>query len=209
MGGTVFVGIRRRDGSEHLYERWTNSIPWYFADAEFVNDGPGVDEFVRRADELEASGETLYTKKHHHVTYSEYGVILIDHKTKKMLSCQGYAKPGQFSAFWHSGRSCVIPPEDADIITKLNRAGRLKKFIEIQSHEDLPEDKTKKILKMLAESTDGNLPKDISIGVVVCTNLDDFELVHISQCDSEERKLVRQFLVDNGWKARVYGQRKE
>jgi len=208
MGGAVFVGIRRRNGTEHLYERWTNNMPWYFADAEFIEDGPGVDEFVRYADELNESGESLYTKKHQAVTYSEYGVILIDHQTKKIMSCQGYAKPGQMSVWWHSGRCSTSPAEDADIITKLNKAGRLKKFVDMKSLEDMPDDESQRLLAMLAESKDGNLPDGVSIGVVVCTNLDDFELTHISHCGQKERKLIRQFLVDNGWEARVYGQKK-
>lgn len=208
MGGTVFVGIRRGDGTEHLYERWTNNMPWYFADAEFINDGSGVDEFIRYGDELHASGESIYTKRHHAVTYSEYGVILIDHVTKKILSCQGYAKPGQMSVYWHDGRCSTAPAEDAELITKLHKAGRFKKFINMRTHEDLPEDETQNLLKMLAESTDGHLPDDVSIGVVVCSDLDDFELTHITHCTDKERKLVRQFLVENGWKSRVYGQRK-
>jgi len=206
MGGTVFIGIRRRDGAEHLYERWTNSISWWFATAEFVTDGNGVDEFVRNAEEVIASGESIYTKRHRAVTYSEYGVILVDHCCKKILSCQGYVRPGSLMASWVNGYP--MHSEDAALITKLHAAGRLEKLIDIREREDIGANETQRILALLAESADGRLPEGIRLGIIACTDLRDFEMSHVSQCGREERRRIRQFLVDNGWKARVYGQKK-
>jgi hypothetical protein len=209
MGGTVFVGIRRGDGSEHLYECWTNSIPWWFANPDFVTDGSGVDEFIRLAEERVASGESIYTKRHHSVTYSEYGVILIDFIEKKILSCQGYCTPGQMTTFWHGGISATHSPDEVEAVLKLHKAGRLSHFEGTHTFEVIPKDEERRIIAMLEKATDGRIEEHVTLSIVVHTDLSDFELADHMNCGKKERALVRSFLIDNGWKARVHGQRKK
>ena len=204
MGGTVFVGIRRRDETEHLYECWTNSMPRWFADPEFLYDGPGVAEFIRLAEERLAAGGSIYTARHDGVTFSEYGVILIDHVAKKILSCQGYTRVGRMRASWRRGEAVNIPPDDTKIITKLHRAGRLEKLEGMRSFKPLTEQTTRMLLELFAASEDGSLPNKRDVGVVVHSDLSDFDVSHTGHCAPPERAAVRDFLVDNGWKARVY-----
>jgi len=207
MGGAVFLGIRRSDGTEHLYETWTNSIPCWFVDPEFINDGASVDEFVAIAEETIASGNALFTKRHKSVTYSEYGVILIDHVAKKILSCQGYTRPGRLLARWHDGTDTHLPADTAAMILKLNDAGRLNKITRdtLGGGEELPEAEVAALLRLCRETTDGHFPTGTDIRADVYVDLSDFEYTHRPDCGKEERRLVREFLDDNGWQARVRG----
>ena len=206
MGGAVFVGIRRKSGAEHLYETWTNAIPLWFADPSFIEDGKSVDKFVNTQDRFIASGDTLYAKKHKFVMYSEYGVILIDHVNMKILSIQDYVRPGYMSASWHRGRpSCA---SDTETLAILYEAGRLELIDNnFTDKENLPKDK---LIKLCIASMDSYLPESVFAFYTIKTKMPEFKVHHVAKkCHhDQERKLVRKFLVDNGWNARVYGQKR-
>jgi hypothetical protein len=95
MGGEVFVGIRTEDGSEHLSLRWTNLIPWVFAQPSFYEE-----PYALRQDFIEAATPEHSWPQSVKVTSiekSEYGVILVDFKNKEVLSRQDYTRIGGIS----------------------------------------------------------------------------------------------------------------
>lgn len=79
MGGSVFVGIRKSDGTEHLGECWTNSLPFWICHPDFFNEGPLIDEYIQQM-----------TERLEEIQPIQYGAILIDFKNKKFISRQGY-----------------------------------------------------------------------------------------------------------------------
>ena len=46
MGGSIFVGVRSRDGVEHLGISWTNWLPRLFADPTFYEEGDAYRELM-------------------------------------------------------------------------------------------------------------------------------------------------------------------
>ena len=46
MGGSIFVGVRTRDGVEHLGISWTNWLPRLFADPTFYSEGAALKELL-------------------------------------------------------------------------------------------------------------------------------------------------------------------
>jgi hypothetical protein len=87
MGGTLFVGIRRRDGTEYISERWTNLLPFLFSNPRFWEDGEEVDEYIKMGLENFPPANRI--------SPSTYGVTLIDFQTKRVLNRQDYCGVGQ------------------------------------------------------------------------------------------------------------------
>lgn len=84
MGGYFCVGIRRKDGSEYIAERHTNPLPGWVCDPEWWSGGKVIDRYIAAA-----KGERLFRPRKI-VFPSEYGVVLFDFITKKVLSRQDY-----------------------------------------------------------------------------------------------------------------------
>ena len=86
MGGSVFIGIRKRNGEIYMAERWTNPTPYWFNDPDFYNPNEiTLNEYINLAKE-----PRLQTEIHP----SSYGVILYDAPSGKLLSRQGYTTIG-------------------------------------------------------------------------------------------------------------------
>lgn len=79
MGGSIFVGIRKSDGTEHLGECWTNPLPFSICHPDFFNEGQLVDEYIQEM-----------TERPKEIQPIQYGIVLIDFKNKKLISRQGY-----------------------------------------------------------------------------------------------------------------------
>ncbi len=89
MGGSICVGIRRRDGSEHILIRHTNSLPYWWSNKDFLEDGQSVDKYIKPKIKSWCSSNVKIIKS------SEYGVVLFDFISKKVFSRQGYSSPGR------------------------------------------------------------------------------------------------------------------
>ncbi len=119
MGGELFVGIRKSDGTEHCSLRWTNIMPLFMADPDFLNEGKSLDEFISRAKPTNKWPQSRLIKT---IQSSEYGVVLIDFPSKQILSRQDYFKIGSFSVTSFS--SAFI--EELSILVKLYKLGWVK-----------------------------------------------------------------------------------
>lgn len=208
MGGSVFIGIRRGDGSEHLWEMWTNNVPYWFARADFVEDGAGVDKFLGQREQVLVDKSGPYTRRHRSVTYSEYGVILIDFAStpKRILSCQGYT---------HAGRLILsgIDADAAKAVLMLQTHGRLGRVSYASGgpryDSDLKPD-VRALLLADCEAVVAGTRCTYDWYVRVHTRLDDFDAYHSISSPRDDRGLaarVRAFL-ENGWRARVRGTRR-
>lgn len=209
MGGSVFMGIKRGDGSEHLWEMWTNSVPYWFARADFVDDGAGIDEFLAQREQVLVDKSGLYTRRHRSVTYSEYGVILIDFAStpKRILSCQGYT---------HAGRMILsgIDVDEAKAVLALQAHGRLGRVSYARGGPQYDRGLKPDVLDLLladcaAVAAGAQCAHDWYVNVY--TRLDDFDVYHSVSSPSDDRGLatrVRAFLENGWWRARVRGTRR-
>lgn len=208
MGGAIFLGIRRTSGEEVLYETWTNIIPWLFADSSFIEDGEGVDEFTSKAEGIIASGNNIYTRHHNSITYSEYGVVLVDHPNKVILSYQGYCKIGRLIADWDTDGYDVYDTSDTTtFITKLHKTGRLKYVEWSRAKSPMTNEEQDEFLDLCANSEHGSMPSGKHYYVNIYTNLDDFKVIEGNNCGRKEHTMIREFLIYNRWEARVRGTR--
>lgn len=86
MGGHVFVGIRKRNGTIYRAERWTNPTSWWFNNPAFYDaDEKVLDEYINLQEKPQPQTE---------IHPSEYGVILYDAFNGKLLSRQDYCGIG-------------------------------------------------------------------------------------------------------------------
>ena len=214
MGGSVFVGIRRKDGTEVLMERWTNPLPDLFTNPGFVDDGAVIDEY------LSHNATTAYGGVRKSVTYSSYGVILVDFVTNKILSRQGYCSLGEINVYFDGATGEDLLHKDAvQKIQALHKAGRKLTFLR-EWVTPFAEEQQAHILETCLASKDGRFrstdpsladnsggrPKiDFSVRVDLSPLAVDHKNTEARRCPKD----VRAFLSDNGWKARVRGSRKE
>ncbi len=110
MGGSVLIGIRRRNGEFFISERWTNPTTFWFNDPDFYND----DE-VELQEYIDGENDKPQTVIHP----SEYGVILVDFIRRRVISRQDYTSIGRlFTNF--------TDIEKMEIIQKLKKRGFVK-----------------------------------------------------------------------------------
>lgn len=96
MGGSIFVGVRARDGVEHLGISWTNWLPRLFADPTFYEEGDAFRELMDYWNNEEGRGE-----RRKRIAPSEYGAVLVDLATAsgerpQMWTCNGYSSFGNY-----------------------------------------------------------------------------------------------------------------
>lgn len=97
MGGSIFVGIREEDGTEHLFETWTNYWPQTTANPDFYEKGSTFSRIVLNNE----------NKKLKQVQCIEYGYLLFDFKNKELLSCNSYYSPGVWGILQMDGEDAV------------------------------------------------------------------------------------------------------
>ncbi len=213
MGGSVLMGIRRRNGSEHLWQIWTNIVPHLFATPNFIKDGKGVDKFIREHEALRSRKGNLWcAQKLSAVEYSEYGVILIDFVSKRILSRQDYCRPGVVSIFWHDGQD-MYGGGAAKMVLDLFNGGRLEKIVDISTHHrkdrKFSPQRITKFLRLCREAGAGNMPQGSDYFVEIHTRLNDFTVDHNNtrpRRSAKTRLEIKEFL-ENGWRARIRGTR--
>lgn len=143
MGGTVTVVIRESDGTEHRMQRWTNSTPWGICNAKMIaEDRAHIDEYLSQwrsmRDDFEENGEhgkfpmtAAYFPCQGFAPVS-YGFILLDFKTKHLLSHQGYTDlesvHGSAIRLETLTGDNVCNDTDTQRLLELLRAGRVNSF---------------------------------------------------------------------------------
>lgn len=91
MGGRITVGIKRPDGREFVHERWTNPLPYYFSNPDFLL---GKEEAIQQ---YELAPEELH--KNYIIYPYDYGIVLVDFPRKMIFSRQRYTTLGQVVLF--------------------------------------------------------------------------------------------------------------
>lgn len=103
MGGTVTVVIRESDGTEHRMQRWTNSLPWGITNAKMISENKDhINSYLKQWQEMAADWDANHATGKFEFFMTdcyfprqgfapvEYGFVLLDFKTKHLLSLQGY-----------------------------------------------------------------------------------------------------------------------
>lgn len=112
MGGSVLVGIRRRNGEIHLSERWTNATPYWFNDPDFY-----ADDEVTLQEYLDGEDGKPQTRIHP----SGYGVILVDLIKRRVLSRQDYTGIGSVTLN-------TTDEEKMELVVKLKERGLITRI---------------------------------------------------------------------------------
>ncbi len=103
MGGSIGVTIRKSNGEEIRRCRWTNALPSVFNNVRFLTqDESYLKEYIERGEGMR--NDWLKNKDSEKFEFNmtpvygpydtlapvEYGLVVIDYKTKHILSLQGY-----------------------------------------------------------------------------------------------------------------------
>ena len=84
MGGPVRIVVREPLGGVYCVNTWTGSIPWFFDNARFLNDDPGLlGQLINYNDGLTNI-----------LAPDGYGLVVGDRQEKVILTCQNYLTPG-------------------------------------------------------------------------------------------------------------------
>lgn len=198
MGGEVFVGVRRSSGEEVHGIRWTNNIPWYITDPTFMDEGAGLESFFEEQDPKERRSQ---------VEYSEYGVILIDFKTKKLLSFQDYCEVPRVLVNYFDGRDTYSPAETAAHVLKMHESGRLRiKISPWSMTEQLTTTDPEKIIELLRDCDEGGcLRSKAFLNFEAWLDWSPWTIESGMSPKKADRSRVRAFLEENGWRTRVKG----
>lgn len=111
MGGSIAVAIRRSDGREVVYDRWTNPLPYYTVDPLFrQEDEATLQVFHDRVVESMKNG--WGSEIINEIYPIHYGIIAVDFVTKDILSIQGYCQPCRAHFSYVRGEGMTGDPED-------------------------------------------------------------------------------------------------
>lgn len=160
MGGTVTVVIRESDGTEHRMQRWTNSLPWGICNAKMLEeDRTHIDAYLSQWLSMKDDWDKNHFTENFQFNMTsvyfpsvgfapqEYGFVLVDFKTKHILTMQGYTSLSRVlgTAIHLEATGGIIgaDPDDeteAGRLSNLIRAGRVKSYrlYGKKSEEDLP-----------------------------------------------------------------------
>lgn len=157
MGGTIVVGVRHSDGSEHVFETWTNIIPWWMTDPRMMEEGEELRKFERPEEEIEHYPRDLGKIDAHRT----YGLILLDYKNKQILSRNDYCSVPRMLVHFHDGRDAYLDSGTAEHLCLMHAAGRLK-IIQRPRHKDEGEvwnaDQLTALIAVLKGHQNGVLP---------------------------------------------------
>lgn len=106
MGGVVKVIIRKEDGTVQSMTRWTNNLSWltHTPDCFIGTDNDSFRRYMKTHDDMQADYEAhKHDGKFKFVTTvsyffngwdsiapEDYGIVVMDYKTKTLISSQGY-----------------------------------------------------------------------------------------------------------------------
>lgn len=112
MGGTITIILRKPDGTEYRMQRWTNIMPYFLNNIRLVEENENhIEAFLKQWLSMKEDYERHKEDKQfeHNMTDvyfpleglvpCEYGIIVIDMKTKVILDCfQNYQSIGILDA---------------------------------------------------------------------------------------------------------------
>ena len=124
MGGSISFTVREADGTEHRMCRWTNQLPWAVTNLGMLEGRPEhVQEVVRLWHEMRADWEAnnatgefkirmtpTYASEPGLLAPSCYGLVVVDHVRKVILTCQDYTAIGRINGVSFDSDD----PEDPD-----------------------------------------------------------------------------------------------
>jgi len=165
MGGSIAVTIREEDGTMHKMCRWTNSTPNFVNDEKlFLCDKQHLQDYLKTWYEMVEDYDSGQNKLNMSSVYApvrllapvDYGLLLIDYKTKTLLNMQGYTDYGRLLAT-EAGLSNLILKRNGENndfyfkIEALHKSGRLMRA-ETLSNKEI--DLSKMSLEKILESCD-------------------------------------------------------
>lgn len=117
MGGTIRVIVRENEDKVHNMYRWTNTFPDFVNSPKLYNEDKDhlskymeswldmKEDYDKNCDsgDYEFYMTPSYFPNDNNISPSGYGILIIDYVTKKIISCQGYAKVGNLSGIKFAG----------------------------------------------------------------------------------------------------------
>lgn len=141
MGGSIAVTLRR-NGQEWRMDRWTNSLPGTIHDLDFLAGKPDsiqnyLQSWVDMAADWKANKATkafalnmtpVYAPYPHGLKPSEYGLVVIDFDTSRILTCQEYSSIGSvdWMEFQFGPEAEKMNPGRAAMLRAFDARGRIQ-----------------------------------------------------------------------------------
>lgn len=202
MGGSIGFTIRTADGKEYRQCRWTNIMPAFFHCVEFLREDPEfIKEFVKNGEDLrkaymardfeEAPMAKVYGPNMRLAPVA-YGLIVVDLKTKTILSQQDYCDIG---AHWCSAPATLHRHRQQDQyerVKKLFEAGKIQRACDYPPYavEDYKEyDVSSWEAFSKVEDFVGYLKVDVT----------PFDVKNFQTYDKEQGELMKQTILDLGF----------
>lgn len=182
MGGVVKVIIRKEDGTVQSMTRWTNNLSWliHTPDCFIGTDNDSFRRYMKTHDDMQADYEAhKHDGKFKFVTTvsyffngwdsiapEDYGIVVMDYKTKTLISSQGYTGPSafMFSEAVNTNRGIIYVPDfsvgtynEDELKTHLAKGDILSLKCRFIKGED------EKILSMLGVSTIDDFTQKLTI----------------------------------------------
>lgn len=188
MGGAMFLGIRHEDGSKSMAEVWTNHIPWLVTRKEFLNGGEIMREWVAKFD---PKGQWPRPRKVSKLTYSEYGVVLVDCMEKIIFSRQDYCTPDKVPF------SLCLADGDYEELQEYIKEGWPYQFVEYRWKEgqgiyEVPF--TQEMTEKLLECIEAKRPADFLTGRMYKIHMDlsPWKVDHRNSRPSHQRNVAKE-----------------
>lgn len=141
MGGAVAVTVRDWDGEIHRMTRWTNGLPYWFGAPHFFQ---GDREHLAKY--LSQKGKVYDKAGDATLSPDGYGLVVVDCKNKKILSCQRYTDMRKISLtsimFENSGMRMSDPDEDPRCLAS-NAAREWIRLGQVEFIDRYPDGKSK------------------------------------------------------------------
>lgn len=204
MGGSIAVAVRRSDGREVVYDRWTNPLPYYTVDPLFrKEDEATLQVFHDRVVESMKNdwGSTIINE----IYPISYGIIAIDFQTKDILSLQGYCYPCRAHFCYSRGQGMTSDPEDdMKLMLRLLKDGAKPLNFEKFNQEGFDDDYVNKLVPAIEDAlANGNsdLPHWVKSMTFKCP--EPFTVQHGEIYDYDWNKDGREWFESRGWKTPV------
>ena len=138
MGGCIGITIREENGKEHRMCRWTNPTPHFINHSKFIEkDKSHLENYLKTWYEMvddyngpkKLNMSDVYAPSPY-LAPMEYGLIVVDYKTNKVLHSQGYTSlgsllPSSLSLCAMSGRDDDYAKEELEDAKKLFDTGKI------------------------------------------------------------------------------------
>jgi hypothetical protein len=189
MGGSITVVVRRSNGVEVILDAWTNAIPYYVTEPDFMHEGASFEEYMGFNDKIPE------------INPDSYGVLIIDFVSKHMKNYQDYCSVPRMLCRFRGPERGGNEPDDAEQVLRMHESGRLVIKSNELDAEDISDPET--VIRLLKTHENGFIPTGERLTFEAWLDYPGWTITNVSECGVRERLEINQFFESTGWKVRI------